>query len=114
MGVGERGVVDVAEGLDRDLRGDLARLVAAHAVGDHADGFVARDEEVVFVVGPVSPHIGEAGETDAHGNQRGVIKGRRILRESPSAVNGGGVGLWRNCGERPAEQQRCQHKHAAA
>jgi hypothetical protein len=60
----------VAHGVDRDLARDLARGVAAHAVGHHKEAGLLVDEEVVFVVLADGPQIGARGGFKTHGGSR--------------------------------------------
>jgi hypothetical protein len=43
---------DVEHGSDGHARGDLAGVVAAHAVGDHAEAEVFIDREAILIGGP--------------------------------------------------------------
>ena len=69
----------VADDVDRDAARDLARVVAAHAVGEHGDARVAVDEDRVLVVRAHHPRMGQAGATssaDVFGHRAGVGSGR--------------------------------------
>ena len=46
------------DGVDGEARGDLAGIVAAHAVGDHAEPELLLNREAVFVGGPDAALIG--------------------------------------------------------
>ena len=50
----------LADAVDRDLAGDLAGLVTAHAVGDDERG--RRDEQVVLVLGPDAARVGRRSD----------------------------------------------------
>ena len=50
---------ELGDGVDGDARGDLARGVAAHAVGDEEQPGVVLDEERVLVVLPLAADVRE-------------------------------------------------------
>ena len=84
VGPGSLGIVggrreELAHGVDRHLRRDLARRVAAHSVGDDVEAVLAEDGEVVLVVVALLADVRFAGDFDAerfsHGLPGEVIHG---------------------------------------
>jgi hypothetical protein len=61
---------DVPDGLHRDLGGDLASGVPAHAVGQQEQAFILADGEEVFVLFPDGARIGQGVGLGSHGAPR--------------------------------------------
>jgi hypothetical protein len=81
QGLGARAVGKlVVEGAHRDLGGDLARLGAAHAVGDHEQG--RAHEEVVLVALPLQPEVRPVpmlSDSQHHRSKRNSLSPIRIV-----------------------------------
>jgi hypothetical protein len=60
------GVHGVAELVHRDVRGHLARGVAAHPVGHDEQGQLLVDQEVVLVDLALAPDVGSGPEAQLH------------------------------------------------
>ena len=60
---------ELVDGVDRDLGGDLARGVAAHAVGDHEQVLLGVHEEAVLVALALPPDVGDGLVGDLHGER---------------------------------------------
>ncbi len=56
----------IADLVHRDRRGDFARRVATHTVGDHEQAELLIDEEVILVVVPLPSDVGRGGERELH------------------------------------------------
>ena len=72
------GLDRVAKLVDGDVRGDLARGVPAHAVGDDEERELLVDEEVVLVVLALSPDVGRGPEAQLHVSLGGSSGGRPL------------------------------------
>jgi hypothetical protein len=51
---------ELDDGIDRQARGDFAGVVAAHAVGDHAEPQLLLNREAVFVGRPDAALVSES------------------------------------------------------
>ena len=69
----------VGHDVDRDAARDFARVVAAHAVGEHRDTRLAVDEHGILVVRAHHPGVRQAGDIESHGFTHGLGLGDRAV-----------------------------------
>ena len=78
-----------ADDVDRDAAGDLAGVVAAHAVGEHRDAGRGIDENGILVVGADHPLVGQHGAiecTDVRASDGFGDCGRRPELTAPTSA----------------------------
>jgi hypothetical protein len=56
----------IYDGFGRELTGDIAGAMAAHAISNDVQLVVLKDRKAVFVVIPLESYVSESGSDSAH------------------------------------------------